>query len=182
MLPSLVTVGHGTLGAEEFTALLRGAGIGLLVDVRAFPGSRRHPHFAKDAMSRWLVDGGVDYRWEPELGGRRRPVPDSPHSALRHSGFRAYADHMATPGFHAALDRVLAEAATGATAVMCAEALWWKCHRRLLADAAVLLRGATVDHLDHRGLRQPHAVTRGVRVEAGTIIYDAGESNRLPGV
>jgi uncharacterized protein (DUF488 family) len=176
--PRLLTVGHGTLEAEELSALLVKAGVRRLVDVRTAPGSRRHPHFGRAQMSEWVPAAGIDYRWEPELGGWRKPAPDSPNTALRHSGFRGYADHMATPRFAAALDRLLAEAAElgeVATAAMCSETLWWRCHRRLLADAAVLTRGAEVLHLGPDGRLAEHRVTEGARADGGIVVYDAGQ-------
>src|SRR5436305_11717036 len=96
---SLISVGHGTLAEDEFVEVLRGAGVESLIDVRTAPGSRRHPHFRREAMEQWVADAGIVYRWEPRLGGLRKPAPDSPNAALRHSGFRAYADHMATTDF-----------------------------------------------------------------------------------
>jgi uncharacterized protein (DUF488 family) len=176
----LLTVGHGTLGEDAFAELLRGAGVELLVDVRSYPGSRRNPHFGRERMADWLPAAGVDVRWEPRLGGRRRVRPDSPHVALRNDTFRGYADHMASPPFHAALDEVLAEAARRPTAVMCSEAVWWRCHRRLLADAAVLLRGATVTHLMHDGRRVPHELTDGARRAGDDVVYDLGGDVPLP--
>jgi uncharacterized protein (DUF488 family) len=172
---SLRTVGHGTLPADELTALLAGAGIEVVVDVRSFPASRRHPQFRREAMELWLPDGGIGYRWEPRLGGRRRPRPDSPHSALRVPAFRAYADHMETAEFRDAVDDLLAEADTRSAAVMCAESVWWRCHRRLLSDAAVLLRGAAVEHLFHDGRLDPHRPMPEARVEGQRLVYDGGE-------
>jgi uncharacterized protein (DUF488 family) len=169
------TVGHGTLAADEFAALLTGAGIGLAVDVRSFPASRRHPQFRRDAMERWLPDAGVEYRWEPRLGGRRRPRPDSPHGALRVPAFRGYADHMETAEFRDAVDDLLAEAGTRPASVMCAESVWWRCHRRLLADAAVLLRGSAVEHLFHDGRLEPHRPMPEARVDGLRLVYDRGE-------
>lgn len=178
----LLTVGHGTLSAADLTGLLGGAGVAHLVDVRSAPGSRRHPHFAKDQMERWLGEADISYRWEPALGGRRRTSAESPNTALRHPAFRGYADHMASPEFAAALDQLLDEAEAGTTAAMCAESLWWRCHRRLLSDAAVLLRGATVLHLDHRGQLQEHRVTEGARVAGHVVVYDIGAPPPLPGI
>jgi uncharacterized protein (DUF488 family) len=172
----LLTVGHGTLAAEAFVALVAGAGVERVVDVRSYPGSRRNPQFGREAMAAWLPEAGVAYDWAPDLGGRRKVVPGSPNVALRHEGFRAYADHMATPAFAAALDRLLAEVADPAgarTAVMCAESVWWRCHRRLLADAAVLLRQVPVLHLVHDGRLAPHAPTPAARVDGDRLVYDA---------
>jgi uncharacterized protein (DUF488 family) len=177
---TLLTVGHGTLAAGAFADLLTGAGVALLVDVRSYPGSRRHPHFGRDEMARWLPEAGVEYRWERRLGGRRRARADSPHVALRDPSFRGYADHMETLAFGEALDAVLAAAAGRRTAVMCAESLWWRCHRRLLADAAALTRGVDVRHLLHDGRTQPHAVTDGARLADGHVVYDVGVERPLP--
>jgi uncharacterized protein (DUF488 family) len=174
-LVNLRTIGHGTLREEDFAALVSDAGIRLVVDVRSFPASRRHPQFGREAMERWLPDVGVAYRWEPRLGGRRRPRPDSPHRALRVAAFRGYADHMETAEFSDAVDELLAEAGTRPVAVMCAESVWWRCHRRLLSDAAVLLRGAAVEHLFHDGRLDPHRPMPEARVDGQRLIYDGSE-------
>jgi uncharacterized protein (DUF488 family) len=176
----LVTVGHGVLAADELADLVRGAGVELLVDVRSYPGSRRHPQFGRDRMASWLPDAGVAYRWEPRLGGRRRARPDSVNVALRNEAFRGYADHMTSDEFRAGLDEVLASAGQVPTAVMCAESLWWRCHRRLLADAAVLVRGAAVRHLMHDGRLVVHPVTEGARPEGDHVVYDVGGDIPLP--
>jgi uncharacterized protein (DUF488 family) len=180
-VPDLLTVGHGTLAADGFTHLLREAGVELVVDVRAHPGSRRHPHFTREAMAGWLSAGGVDYRWEgARLGGRRSARADSPNLALRNAAFRGFADHMATAAFAAGLADVLDWAAARPTAVMCAESLWWRCHRRLVADAAVLGGGACVRHLLHDGRLTDHVLTGGARRadadEPGPVVYDGGLS------
>ena len=182
-IPRLLTVGHGTLAAEALADLLAGAGVELVVDVRTAPGSRRHPHFSRDRMSVWLPDAGVGYRWEPDLGGWRSARPDSPHVALRDKAFRGYADHMETPAFVAAAGRLLDDAAgqtRGTIAAMCSESLWWKCHRRLLSDFAVLVGGVTVAHLGHDGRLTDHAPTEGARVESGRLVYDAGQPELGP--
>jgi uncharacterized protein (DUF488 family) len=176
----LLTLGHGTAPAEELVALLHGAGVERLVDVRTAPGSRR-PHVRREAMAGWLGAAGVAYRWEPELGGFRRTDPGSVNTALRHPAFRGYADYLRTPPFWAALDRLLAEAAEAPTVAMCSETLWWRCHRRLLADAAVLVRGTEVLHLDHRGRLEPHRPTDGVRRDGDLLAYDLGSPPPLPG-
>jgi uncharacterized protein (DUF488 family) len=173
---TLVTVGHGTLAAEDLARVLGEAGVELVVDVRSFPASRRHPHFRREAMERWLPDSGVAYRWEPRLGGRRTARPDSAHVALRQPGFRGYADHMETADFSDALDAVVADADRARTAVMCAESVWWRCHRRLLADGAVLLRGAAVEHLFHDGRVTPHHPTPEARLDGRRVVYDGGET------
>jgi len=175
----LLTVGHGTTSEETFVELLRGAGIERLVDVRSFPGSKRHPQFRREAMQRWIPEAGIAYRWEKDLGGFRKADPDSPNVALRNSGFRGYADHMRTPEFRAALDFLLGECVTGTTCVMCAESVWWRCHRRILSDAAELLGGAEVLHLMHDGRSPRHVLTEGVRRDGDLLVYDAGQSDLL---
>ncbi len=175
---TLLTVGHGTASQEELTALLTGAGVELLVDVRTAPGSRRHPHVARTELERWLPDAGIGYRWAPDLGGFRRPAADSPDVAWREPAFRGYAGWMRTAPFRAALEAVLASAAERRTAVLCSEAMWWRCHRRLIADAVVLLHGVPVEHLLPGGRRAPHPPSEAARVAGGQLVYDAGA---LPG-
>jgi uncharacterized protein (DUF488 family) len=174
-LVNLRTVGHGTLPQEDFATLVSDAGIEVVVDVRSFPASRRHPQFRREAMERWLPATGIAYQWEPRLGGRRRARPDSPHRALRVAAFRGYADHMETDEFRDAIDDLLVEGGTRPVAVMCAESVWWRCHRRLLADAAVLLRGTSVEHLFHDGRIDPHRPTPEARVDGRRLVYDGGE-------
>lgn len=174
--PPLLTVGHGTLDQDAFLELLHAAGVEQLVDIRSYPGSRHVPHFGREAMESWVPGGSVAYRWERDLGGRRRGRPDSPHTALRHPAFRAYADHMETPEFAAGLDRVLAGARRHRTAVMCSESVWWRCHRRMVADAALLVHGTPVLHLMHDGRLLPHPPWDVARVEGDRIVYDGGSS------
>jgi uncharacterized protein (DUF488 family) len=171
----LVTVGHGTAEAPDFVELLHGTGIRRLIDVRTAPGSKRNPQFRRELMQEWLAEDEIEYRWEPGLGGFRKAGPGSPNTALRNPAFRGYADHMRTPAFRSALERVLAESAEVPTAVMCAESVWWRCHRRLLADAAALLGNAEVTHLGHDGRLSPHQPTEGVRRAGDLLIYDAGQ-------
>ncbi|MDA8315385.1 MAG: DUF488 domain-containing protein [Actinomycetota bacterium] len=177
-----MTVGHGTLSSDQFASLVASAGIHLVVDVRSAPGSRRHPHFGRVAMERWMPAAGVDYRWEPDLGGHRRPMEGSANTALRHPAFRGYADHMATAAFAGGLRRLLDDALARPTAAMCAETLWWRCHRRLVADAAVLLFGAEVRHLGHDGRLSAHQLTEGARLrEVGgvaAVVYDGAAPTR----
>ena len=166
----LFTVGHGTRTTEELVAVLRDAGVERLVDVRRFPGSRRNPHLSREALA---ADLPLAYEWwGEELGGRRSGGTESRHPAWRNDAFRAYADWMDTPVFRQALDRLLGSVKP--TAVMCAETLWWRCHRRLIADAAVL-RGADVRHILGVGDVQPHTLHESVRRdEDGWPVYDAG--------
>jgi uncharacterized protein (DUF488 family) len=174
----LLTVGHGTLGAEELTQLLREAGVESLVDIRTAPGSRRSPHLHRLELAQWLPESGVDYRWDPALGGFRKPQSDSPNIRLRNSSFRGYADYMETPPFWEALDAVVAESGARRVVVMCSESVWWRCHRRLVADAATLARAVGVEHLMHDGRLVPHRPTEGVRLtEDGRLRYDGGEES-----
>jgi uncharacterized protein (DUF488 family) len=173
----LVTVGHGTLDRSALGALLADAGTDLLVDVRRFPGSRHNPDVGSDSLSEWLPDVGIDYRWEERLGVRRRrdraADPDA-DGWWRVEAFRAYAAHTRTPEFLDALDDLAGQvAAHGTTAVMCSETVWWRCHRRLVADAALLLRGLEVAHLAHDGRTTPHEASAGAQVVDGVLRYDA---------
>ncbi len=172
----VLTFGHGTADADTIASLLRSAGVALLVDVRTAPGSRRNPHMARDSLATWLPERQVGYRWEPRLGGWRKAPPDSPDTALRERAFAGYAAHMRTPEFAAAVDDLLADAAERRTSVMCAETVWWRCHRRLLSDHLVLVRGVTVRHLMHDGRLQDHRPTDVARMGAdGLLVYDAGQ-------
>jgi uncharacterized protein (DUF488 family) len=171
--PALVTVGHGTMSREGFAELLRDAGVEQVVDVRSFPGSRHNPQFAREQIESWLPTDGVTYRWESRLGGFRRPRADSANVALRNSSFRGYADHMATAEFREALDALIGLAGDRVTTVMCAETLWWRCHRRLIADAAVLVHSLETVHLGHDGRLTAHRLTEGVRLgDDGLVVYD----------
>jgi uncharacterized protein (DUF488 family) len=176
----LLTFGHGTATAERMTKLLRGAGVAVLIDVRTAPGSRRHPHVARAELERWLPEAGISYRWDKRLGGFRKAAPDSPDTAWREDMFRGYAAHMRTDGFQAAMDEALAQAGTDGTAVMCAESLWWRCHRRLLADFAVAARGVLVRHLLHDGRIEDHRLSPGLRRrDDGLLVYDEGQASLL---
>ncbi|MFY9885992.1 MAG: DUF488 domain-containing protein [Candidatus Cybelea sp.] len=170
----IYTFGHGTAGTVEIAALLRGAGVRAVVDVRSVPKSRAHPHVWGEAMAQWVPDlAGASYQWCKGLGGFRRSRPDSPNAGLRHPSFRGYADYMQTPPFGLALDTLLKEGAQQPTAIMCSETLWWRCHRRLIADALVLLHDVDVRHLMHAGPPQAHRLTPGVRVlDSGILQYD----------
>jgi uncharacterized protein (DUF488 family) len=179
-MATIRTVGHSTADAAPFAELLGRTGVQLLVDVRSFPGSRKFPHFGREQMQGWLPAAGVEYRWEPRLGGRRKKiVADSPHTALRDTSFRNYADYMTSdPAFEIALDEVLSQADQRVTAIMCSEAVYWRCHRRLISDAAVLLRQADVLHIGHDGRLTAHALTSGVRLAPdGSTRYDGGPAD-----
>jgi uncharacterized protein (DUF488 family) len=177
--PTVHTVGHSTRGLEELVGLLEAFEIRLVFDVRRFPGSRRYPHFGRDTLAASLSSRGIEYRHEPDLGGRRSPRPGSPNHAWRAAAFRGYADHMATPEFESAIQRV-AESCSQHPAVMCAEAVPWRCHRQLIADALVA-RGIEVHHILGRGQTMPHALHPQARVTAeGRIVYDLPAAGPLP--
>jgi len=167
------TVGHGTRRIEEFTAILHDAAITHLVDVRTFPGSRRHPQFGQAALRASLADMGVGYLHLPGLGGRRDPQPDSPHTALRVAAFRGYADHMTSDAFRRDVASLVALARGAPTAYMCAETLWWRCHRRILSDL-VAAHGWVVVHLTAPGKSEAHRMWDVARVAGDTVIYDVG--------
>jgi len=159
----LLTVGHGSDDRSALAARLHGAAVGLVVDVRRFPGSRSNPDVRREALAGWLPAAGIGYRWEERLGGRRRLPPGEPVADgwWTVAQFAAYAAHTRTPEFAAALDELLAEAASATVAVMCSESVWWRCHRRLVADVAVLARGVPVSHLMPDGRLTPHRPSEG---------------------
>ncbi|MET8349198.1 MULTISPECIES: DUF488 domain-containing protein [unclassified Micromonospora] len=171
----LLTVGHGTADRVRLGELLTGAGVALVVDVRRYPASRTNPDVRREELERWLPECGIDYRWEPRLGGRRHvpagePEPDTWWTV---AAFRAYAAYTRTSEFDAALDKVLADAAARTTAVMCSESLWWRCHRRLIADVAALGRGTPVAHLMPDGRLSPHRTAEGARrLPEGHLCWD----------
>jgi uncharacterized protein (DUF488 family) len=172
----LITFGHGTAGEEDIAGLLRSAQVTALIDVRIAPGSRRRPHVARAELERWLPARGISYRWEKRLGGFRRPAPDSPDVAWREAAFRGYAGHMRQPDFLSAMAGVLTQAAAEHVVVMCSESLWWRCHRRLIADFAELARGVPVRHLMHDGRLAAHRPSSGARLRPdGLLVYDGGQ-------
>jgi uncharacterized protein (DUF488 family) len=176
----LFTYGHGTETAERTAELLTGAGVASLVDIRTAPGSRRHPQFARAAMEEWLPGAGIACRWDKRLGGFRRPGPDNPDTTWREEMFRGYAEHMRTPDFRTAVDAVLADAGSRPVAVMCSETLWWRCHRRLLADFLSAARETEVRHLMHDGRTEAHRPSPGLRLrEDGLLVYDSGQETLL---
>ena len=147
-------------------------GIDALADVRRFPGSRRHPHFGREQLEAFLRAHGVDYAWMPELGGRRRPRKDSPHSGWRVEGFRGYADYMDTAEFRTALSVLIDLARRRRTAIMCAEQLWWQCHRRLISDALLAL-GHHVVHIETATKSSPHKLVPPAHIVRGQLSYAA---------
>jgi len=166
----IYTIGHSTRSAVEFLELLEAHGIHQLADVRTIPRSKRHPQFASDALAEFLGSHGIAYRHFPGLGGLRKPRPDSENTAWRTEGFRGYADYMQTGAFREALQTLEQFAQQATTAVMCAEAVWWQCHRRLLADA-LLVRGVPVRHILSLGEAKPHELSEFARETGGGIIY-----------
>jgi uncharacterized protein (DUF488 family) len=150
--------------------LLKANRIQVLADVRRFPGSRRHPQFGADALGAALSQAGVRYEAFPELGGRRDPRPDSVNLAWRNESFRGYADYMETAEFRAAIGRLLAMADTQRAAVMCAEAVWWRCHRGLIADY-LKAAGQEVLHIGANGTATPHPYTSAARIAGGQLSY-----------
>jgi uncharacterized protein (DUF488 family) len=178
---TLYTIGHSNRSLEDFLALLQGESIARLVDVRRFPGSRRHPHFGQEALAESLHEAGIVYRHLPELGGRRsKRLENSPNTAWEVEAFNAYADHLQSEEFATGLAALVEEARAGRTVIMCSEAMPWQCHRRLIADA-LLARGWTVlDILGPRSTR-PHKLTSFASVDGtqvtypGRTLFDEGE-------
>lgn len=168
------TVGHSTRPADDFIALLQAHDIQSLADVRRFPASRRHPHFSRENLERALAAHAIDYVWMPALGGRRSPRPDSANTGWRVAAFRGYADYMETPEFADALAELLDVAFASRTAVMCAESLWWQCHRRLIADA-LLAVGHSVLHIQSRDDAVPHKLIPPAAIRDGQLSYAAAQ-------
>jgi uncharacterized protein (DUF488 family) len=168
------TLGHSTRTLDEFVALLDAHDIRGIADVRRFPASRRHPHFSREALAASLAETDRAYAWLSELGGRRPVRPDTPHVGWRQPGFRGYADHMDTDEFRRGLAELLRLAAERPTAVMCAEAVPWRCHRQLLSDALVV-RGIDVVHVLDVASSRPHRLTSFARVDGERIVYDDGQ-------
>jgi uncharacterized protein (DUF488 family) len=167
---TLWTIGHSTREWDDFVALLHEAGIECLVDVRRFAGSRRNPQYSPLAMGPALQAAGIEYRPMPEFGGRRAPNAASPNGAWRVAAFRGYADYMATPEFELARSHLMQSARGRRCAVMCAEAVWWRCHRRLIADDFVA-RGWQVLHLMTKGRVEPHPLNPDARMVDGVLRY-----------
>jgi uncharacterized protein (DUF488 family) len=166
----LLTVGHGPDHRARLAARLAAADVGMVVDIRRFPGSRSNPDVRREEVARWLPEAGIGYRWDERLGGRRRlpagaPVADGWWTQPQ---FAAYAAHTRTAEFAGALDEVLDEATRAVVAVMCSESVWWRCHRWLVADVAVLGRGVAVSHLMPDGQVAPH------RPSAGAVVGTDG--------
>ena len=168
--PTVYSIGHSTRTAEEFLEILRAHGIRQLADIRTIPRSRRVPQFNSDALQGTLAAAGIAYVHLRALGGLRKPRPDSPNTGWRNESFRGYADHMANDAFARGLDALLELAAAAPTAMMCAEAVPWRCHRSLVADA-LLARGSRTLHLMSATKADEHAMTPFARVIDGRVTY-----------
>jgi uncharacterized protein (DUF488 family) len=173
----MVTVGHSNHEEQEFVELLRGDGVELIADVRRYPGSRRQPHFERTALAAVLLEAGIGYRWLGEiLGGRRKPAVDSPNGGWESAQFRGYADHMARDQFASGLAELQELGREQRVAVMCAEAWWVRCHRRLIADA-LTARGWRVLHLGANGRLEEHELTEFAVIEDGVVTYPAQQTS-----
>jgi len=169
----LLTFGHGTASESDITELLQQAGVDLLLDIRTAPGSRLHPHVNRSELERWLPDAGITYQWEPRLGGFRKPAVDSPDVVWRNSSFRGYAGYMRQQPFRDGFAELRALSAQHSVAVMCSDTVWWRCHRRLVADYWTLTVPGPVAHLMHDHRLVPHIPTEGVRRnDDGLLVYD----------
>ena len=164
------TIGHSTRTQEEFLELLKAHGIRAIADIRRFPASRRHPHFNGPSMAEWLRAEGIGYEHFEDLGGRRSAARASVNTGLRNAGFRVYADYMQTPAFRAALDRLTTWSHEQPTAIMCAEAVHWRCHRSLTADA-LAARGMDVRHILDVSPARAHRIHELARVDRGELTY-----------
>jgi uncharacterized protein (DUF488 family) len=175
----IYTIGHSTHPIESFINLLRLHHLRTLADARSFPSSRRWPQFNRVALESALTDAGIQYLWIPALGGRRPTTASSRNVGWKHPAFRSYADYAGTREFQAGLHELAQAAATGSPlAIMCSEGLWWRCHRRIIADYLVVA-GVRVIHVMPDGKTSEHSLCEFARIEAGQIIYDAGTAGRL---
>lgn len=172
-MSTIYTIGHSTRDLADFSRVLQAHAIRLLVDIRAFPTSRRHPHFNRDHLELWLPEIGCDYLWEKDLGGRRKkqmPVEQSPNIALRNDSFRNYADYMLRAPFQSAIERLVERTARQRTAIMCAEAVYFRCHRMLVSDYLVS-RGHQVLHIMDEKPPKEHRLTKDARIVEGKLFY-----------
>ncbi len=176
MSPFLYTIGHSTRSIEDFIQLLQAHGIRVLVDVRAIPYSRRNPQFNADVLAATLKEAGMQYHSLPALGGRRKSRKDSTNLGWRSPGFRGYADYMQTGPFREALEGLVVRAQAEPTAIMCAEAVPWRCHRSLIADALVS-RGWAVRHILTTAKADQHALTSFAKLQNGTLTYPAPDAS-----
>jgi uncharacterized protein (DUF488 family) len=164
------TIGHSTRPIEEFLNLLAEFRIEMIADVRSFPGSRKYPQYGRESLAASLAAQAIGYNWLPALGGRRRVSPNSPNIAWRNASFRAYADYMSTTEFAQGLLQLLELSSNARTAIMCSEALWWRCHRSMIADA-LYVRGVEVVHILDATHSVVHPMTSPARVVGGVLSY-----------
>jgi len=170
-MATLYTIGHSTRTSEDLSRALQAHGIKTLVDIRAFPASRRLPHFNREALERSMPDAGIRYIWMKGLGGyRKKSREDSPNTGLRNASFRNYADYMLTPEFEESIATLLRLAENSPTAYMCAERVWFQCHRMLVSDWLVA-HGHTVLHIDAEGPPKPHRLTAEARLIGNQVVY-----------
>jgi uncharacterized protein (DUF488 family) len=170
-MSTVYTIGHSTRSLDELVSALKAHGIETLVDIRAFPMSRRLPHFNHESLERALQEQGIGYRWMKELGGYRKSTgKDSPHTALRNASFRNYADYTLTPEFEQAIAELIEIASNSRTAYMCAERVYFRCHRMIVSDWLVA-HGHEVLHIDAEGPSRPHKLTSEARLVDGKMIY-----------
>ena len=173
MISRIWTIGHSTRTIDIFISLLEENGIQLVADVRSLPGSKRYPQFNRETLAKSLTEHGIRYEHFPELGGRRKAKKDSHNTAWRNASFRGYADHMETEEFRRGIERLLDLAnKVGLTAIMCAEAVWWRCHRSLIADY-LKSRGMEVLHILAANKVEPHPYTSAARIVDGELSYEA---------
>jgi uncharacterized protein (DUF488 family) len=172
-MTTIFTIGHSTRDLADFSRVLQAHQVRLLEDIRAYPASRRYPHFNRENLELWLPEIGCDYVWEKDLGGRRKkqmPRDESPHVALRNDSFRNYADYMLTPQFQQAGERLVERAGQKRTAIMCAEALYFRCHRMLVSDY-LTSQGHTVLHILDETPPKQHALSQDARIVDGKLVY-----------
>jgi uncharacterized protein (DUF488 family) len=172
------TIGHSTRTLEEFFDLLAEYRIEAIADVRRFPGSRRYPHFASEALAQSLPAHGIAYQWIPKLGGRRKVLPDTPNTAWRNASFQGYADYTATAEFAEGLAELLKLAASKRAAMMCAEVLWWRCHRSIVSDV-LKLRGIEVIHIIDATHTTVHPYTSAAQIVDGRLSYAGAQGELL---
>jgi uncharacterized protein (DUF488 family) len=175
MIMQIWTIGHSTREIDKFISALEANGIKLIADVRLLPGSKRYPQFNRESLAKSLSEHGIGYEHFPELGGRRKPKPDSRNTAWRNEAFRGYADHMEAEGFREGVNRLVDLANKfGPSALMCAEAAWWRCHRALISDF-LKARGIEVTHIIDAEKTQPHPYTSAARIVNGELSYAADD-------
>src|SRR5256885_9267508 len=173
MISRIWTIGHSTRKIDIFLSLFAESGIKLVADVRMFPGSKRYPQFGRGALAKSLGEAGIGYEHFPELGGRRKAKPDSHNTAWRNEAFRGYADYMETDDFQKGIERLIdLGEESGAIAIMCAEAVWWRCHRSLISDY-LKARGVDVLHILDRGKVEPHPFTSAAQIVDGQLSYSS---------